>query len=491
MTKRDERLEAGWNFDNSYARLPQLFSSRVNPTPVRSPQLVILNEKLATSLALSIEALQSEEGVAVFAGNKIPENASPLAQAYAGHQFGNFTMLGDGRAVLLGEHITPQGERLDIQLKGAGRTPYSRGGDGRASLGPMLREYIISEAMHALGIPTTRSLAVVTTGESVIRENDLPGAILTRIAASHLRVGTFEYVSQWGTVEDIRVLAEYTLQRHFPDVEEGQDRYLHLLQEVIKRQAMLIAKWQLVGFIHGVMNTDNMAIGGETIDYGPCAFMDIYDPAQVFSSIDRQGRYAYGNQPNIGGWNLTRFAEAIVPLLHEDQSEAVELAQGALEEYATLYYDTWIAGMRAKLGIFNEEEEDESLIKELLSLMHKYHVDYTNTFLALTFNTVEDTVLSGTPEFTEWHTLWQARLERQEESKDASHELMRNSNPAIIPRNHRVEEALEVAVEDGDYSVMEQLLGVLSNPYAHTPEQAVYATPPVESALPYRTFCGT
>ncbi|OAB47420.1 protein adenylyltransferase SelO [Paenibacillus antarcticus] len=491
MTLGNERVEAGWNFDNSYARLPQLFATSTNPTPVDAPQLVILNEKLATSLGLSIEALQSEEGVAVFAGNSIPEDAQPLAQAYAGHQFGNFTMLGDGRAVLLGEHITPQGERLDIQLKGAGRTPYSRGGDGRASLGPMLREYIISEAMHGLGIPTTRSLAVVTTGETVIRESHLPGAILTRIATSHLRVGTFEYVLQWGNAEDIRVLAEYTLQRHYPAIEEGQDRYLHLLQEVIKRQAMLIAKWQLVGFIHGVMNTDNMAIGGETIDYGPCAFMDTFDPAQVFSSIDRQGRYAYGNQPNIGSWNLTRFAEALVPLLHEDQSEAVELAQDALAEYATLYYGHWIAGMRAKLGIFNEEEQDEVLIKDLLSLMHKHHVDYTNTFLALTFNTVEDTVLSGTPAFTAWNTLWQERLERQQESKDAAQELMRNSNPAVIARNHRVEEALAAAVDHGDYCVMEQLLGVLSNPYAHTPEQAIYATLPANSTLPYRTFCGT
>ncbi|HEY2494356.1 MAG TPA: YdiU family protein [Paenibacillus sp.] len=491
MTMGDERLEAGWNFDNSYARLPQLFSSSINPTPVSSPQLVILNEKLATSLALSTKALQSEEGVAVLAGNIIPEGALPLAQAYAGHQFGNFTMLGDGRAVLLGEQMTPEGERLDIQLKGSGRTPYSRGGDGRAALGPMLREYIISESMHALGIPTTRSLAVVTTGESVIRENDLPGAILTRVAASHLRVGTFEYVSQWGDVEDLRTLAEYTLQRHFPDVEGVENRYLHLLQEVIKRQAVLIAKWQLVGFIHGVMNTDNMAISGETIDYGPCAFMDTYDPAQVFSSIDRQGRYAYGNQPYIGNWNLAQFAEAILPLLHDNQSEAVELAQGALSEYTALYFETWIAGMRAKLGIFNEEVQDESLIKDLLDMMHKYHADYTNTFLALTFNTVEDTVLSGTPEFTEWHTLWQERLDRQQESKDSSHELMRNSNPAIIPRNHRVEEALEAAEKCGDYSVMEQLLEVLSSPYAHSPEQAVYATLPVESARPYRTFCGT
>lgn len=491
MTKIDEGLEAGWNFENSYATLPQLFVSRTNPTPVISPQLVILNEKLATTLGLSSQALQSEDGIAVLAGNSIPEGAEPIAQAYAGHQFGNFTMLGDGRAVLLGEQITPEGDRLDIQLKGAGRTPYSRGGDGRASLGPMLREYIISEAMHGLGIPTTRSLAVVETGESVIREQDLPGAILTRIAASHLRVGTFEYVSQWGDVEDIKVLADYTLQRHFPTIKEDDNRYLHLLQEVIKRQAKLIAKWQLVGFIHGVMNTDNMAISGETIDYGPCAFMDTFDPKTVFSSIDRQGRYAYGNQPNIGGWNLTRFAEALVPLLHDDQSEAIELAENALAEYATLYYDTWLAGMGSKLGIFTVEEQDENLIKDLLDMMKKYQADYTNTFLALTFDTAKDTVLSGTPEFTQWYTLWQERLERQQESKDKAYELMRNSNPAIIPRNHRVEEALEAAVNCGDYSVMEQLLEALANPYAHSPEQAIYATLPVESNRPYRTFCGT
>ncbi|MEC0240620.1 YdiU family protein [Paenibacillus dokdonensis] len=491
MTKRDECLETGWNFDHSYTRLPQLFFSRMDPAPVKSPLLVIFNEKLAASLALNAAALESEEGVAELAGNRVPEGALPIAQAYAGHQFGHFNMLGDGRAVLLGEHITPQGERVDIQLKGSGPTPYSRRGDGRAALGPMLREYIISEAMHALGIPTTRSLAVVSTGESVIREKDLQGAILTRVAASHLRVGTFEYAAQLGNVENLRTLAHYTLQRHYPDVEDDGNRYLHFLQEVIKRQAMLIAKWQLVGFIHGVMNTDNMAISGETIDYGPCAFMDTYDPATVFSSIDREGRYAYGNQPYIGGWNLARFAEAILPLLHDNQSEAIELAQGALSEYTTLYFDSWTAGMRAKLGIFNEEQQDETLIKDLLNMMHKYQADYTNTFLALTFNTVDDMVLSGTPEFTEWYTLWQERLDRQQESKESTHELMRSSNPAIIPRNHRVEEALEAAEKNGDYSVMEQLLEALSSPFAHSPEQAVYAALPVDSSRPYRTFCGT
>ena len=491
MTKRKAIIETGWNLDNSYARLPKSFFTSLNPTPVRSPKLIILNDPLATSLGLNVQALQSEDGVAVLAGNRIPEGALPLAQAYAGHQFGHFTMLGDGRALLLGEQITPLGERFDIQLKGSGRTPYSRGGDGRAALGPMLREYIISEAMHALGIPTTRSLAVVTTGESVIRETDLPGAILTRVAASHLRVGTFQYVSKWGTVEDLRILADYTLQRHFPDVDADENRYLSLLQEVIKRQAALIAKWQLVGFIHGVMNTDNMAISGETIDYGPCAFMDAYDPATVFSSIDTQGRYAYGNQPHIAGWNLARFAETLLPLLHDNQEQAVKLAQDAISDFTELYHRNWLAGMRAKLGIFNEELEDESLIEDLLSMMQKYRADYTNTFRALTFDKPEDTVLFGTPEFAQWHELWQARLGRQQESKASSHQLMRNSNPAVIPRNHRVEEALEAAVKQGDYSVMERLLDVLSSPYAHSPEQADYSTLPAQSTRPYRTFCGT
>jgi uncharacterized protein YdiU (UPF0061 family) len=491
MTERKEIIETGWNLDNSYARLPKLFFTSFNPTPVRSPKLIILNHPLATSLGLNVQALQSNDGVAVLAGNQIPEGASPLAQAYAGHQFGHFTMLGDGRALLIGEQITPLGERFDIQLKGPGKTPYSRRGDGRAALGPMLREYIISEAMHALGIATTRSLAVVTTGESVIRETELPGAILTRVAASHLRVGTFQYAAEWSTVEELRVLADYTLKRHFPDVEADEIRYLSLLQEVIKRQAALIAKWQLVGFIHGVMNTDNMTISGETIDYGPCAFMDDYDPATVFSSIDIHGRYAYGNQPNIAGWNLARFAETLLPLLHVDQAQAVKLAQDAISDFTELYHCNWLAGMRAKLGIFNEETQDESLIEGLLSMMQKYHADYTNTFRALTFDTVEDTVLFGSTEFAQWHELWQARLGRQQEPKASSHQLMRTSNPAIIPRNHRVEAALEAAVKHGDYSVMERLLDVLSNPYAHSPEQADYSTLPALSNRPYRTFCGT
>lgn len=491
MTKGKAIIETGWNLDNSYAHLPKTFFTIIDPTSVRSPKLIILNYSLATSLGLNVQELESEDGVEILAGNQIPEGGLPLAQAYAGHQFGNFTMLGDGRALLFGEQITPQGERFDIQLKGSGPTPYSRGGDGRAALGPMLREYIISEAMQTLGIPTTRSLAVVATGESVIRETVLPGAILTRVATSHLRVGTFEYISAWGTVEELRALADYTLQRHFPNVEDTPNRYLLLLQEVIKRQAALIAKWQLVGFIHGVMNTDNMALSGETIDYGPCAFMDVYDPETVFSSIDRHGRYAYGNQPPIAGWNLARFAETLLPLLHVDQEQAIKLAQDAISGFTDLYHTNWLAGMRAKLGIFNEEIQDEALIEGLLSIMQKHRADYTNTFRALTFDKLEGSEFFGTTEFAQWHELWQARLGRQQESNATSHQLMHNSNPALIPRNHRVEEALEAAEKQGDYSVMKRLLDALSSPYAHSPEQAAYCTVPPPTTRPYRTFCGT
>ncbi|RKP58185.1 YdiU family protein [Cohnella endophytica] len=493
MTDNHTTPEAGWNFDNSYARLSPSFYTALNPTPVRSPKLVLLNESLAATLGLRVESLQSKDGVAVLAGNLIPGGAMPLAQAYAGHQFGHFNRLGDGRAILLGEQLTPQGERFDIQLKGSGPTPYSRRGDGRAAMGPMLREYIISEAMHALGIATTRSLAVVSTGESIFRETELPGAVLTRVAASHVRVGTFQYIAQWGTDEELRTLADYVLQRHYPEIDAAgeENRYLQLLKEVIKRQAALIAQWQLVGFIHGVMNTDNMAISGETIDYGPCAFMDAYDPATVFSSIDTQGRYAYGNQPYIGGWNLTRFAETLLPLLHDDEEQAIKLAEGALADYEALFQREWLAGMRAKLGLFNEESEDEALIETLLDMMKKNRADYTNTFRALTLNKPEESALFGSPEFASWHQLWQARVGRQKEPLTASQELMRSSNPAVIPRNHRVEEALEAAVERDDYSVMERLLAVLATPFAHAPDQVEYCALSSDAAGPYRTFCGT
>lgn len=491
MTEKKIEIETGWNLDNSYARLPDLLFKRLSLNPVSSPKLVIFNEPLSEYLGLNDQLLKNEYGIDVLAGNRIPKGAEPIAQAYAGHQFGYFTMLGDGRAVLLGEQITPLGERFDIQLKGSGRTPYSRGGDGRAALGPMLREYIISEAMHGLGIPTTRSLAVVATGEQVYRETKLPGAVLTRVAASHIRVGTFQYISKWGTFDELKALADYTLQRHFPSAYSDGNRYLYLLQAVIERQAKLIAKWMLAGFIHGVMNTDNMALCGETIDYGPCAFMDVYDTGTVFSSIDIHGRYAYGNQPRIAAWNLARFAETLLPLLDEDEGIAVKLAQDAISHFNELYHHNWLYGMRAKLGIFNEEPGDESLIEALLGMMQKFGADYTNTFAALTFDNLSDMTMFQTEEFANWHKLWQDRLSRQQETKTASQKLMQSSNPAVIPRNHRVEEALEAAVNQGDYSVFHKLLDVLSNPYEYPAKQSEYAAVPPPSSCPYRTFCGT
>ncbi|MEJ6949485.1 protein adenylyltransferase SelO [Natronospora cellulosivora (SeqCode)] len=491
MTEIKESIETGWNLDNSYSHLPTLFFTRVKPTPVPDPKLIIFNDKLAKSLGFDPHALKSEYAVDIFAGNEIPEGGDPLAQAYAGHQFGHFTKLGDGRAILLGEQITPKGNRFDIQLKGSGKTPYSRQGDGRAVLGPMLREYIISEAMYGLGIPTTRSLAVVTTGETIRRESENTGAILTRVAASHLRVGTFEYIAKWGTVDELRTIADYTIERHYPEAKDTVNCYLALLKGVAKRQAELIAKWQLLGFVHGVMNTDNMALSGETIDYGPCAFMDSYDPETVFSSIDRYGRYAYGNQPDIGAWNLARFAETLLPLIDDEQEEAVDLAQGVLAEYKNIYHCNWLEGMRSKLGLSNEKAEDEALIEDLLDLMEKYEADFSNTFIALTFNQLSDMELFESEEFAQWHKRWQARLDSQDGLKQFSYQLMRDSNPALIPRNHRVEEALEAAVEEGDYTVMKRFLDALANPYAHSEEQSEYASLPPSSHYPYRTFCGT
>jgi uncharacterized protein YdiU (UPF0061 family) len=481
----------GWNLDNSYSDLPGSLYSRISPEPVKSPKLVVINPLLATMLGLSTDYLRSEEGVSVLAGNLIPINSIPIAQAYAGHQFGHFTMLGDGRAVLLGEQISPSGKRYDIQLKGSGRTPYSRGGDGRAALGPMLREYIISEAMHALGIPTTRSLAVVTTGETVYRDTALPGAILTRVAASHIRVGTFEYVAKRRDIETLRKLTEYTIKRHYPYLEDGIDRNILFLKEVIKNQALLIAKWQLVGFIHGVMNTDNMTISGESIDYGPCAFMNEYDPETVFSSIDWQGRYAYGNQPTIAEWNLARLAEALLPLLSDDQKKAIHVAEDALLEFYRMFHEYYLCGMRLKLGLFNAEPGDAELIDHLLDTMHKHKADFTNTFLALTFSTKNNSALFASKEFHQWHELWQQRLNRQNQTKTDCQTVMQQNNPALIPRNHRVEEALEAAVNNGDYSYMDRLMSALAAPFAHLPEQAEFSSLPEPTACAYKTFCGT
>ena len=485
------RPGAGWNFDNSYARLPEAFHARLNPVPVRAPQLVVFNTALAQMLGLNADALKGDEGAAVFAGNRIPAGAEPLAQAYAGHQFGGFTMLGDGRAILLGEQVTPQGERFDIQYKGSGRTPFSRQGDGRAALGPMLREYIISEALHALDIPTTRSLAVVTTGEPVFRETTLQGAILTRTAASHLRVGTFQFAAARDNPDELRTLADYTLQRHFPDLAGDANPYLALLGAVLERQASLVARWLLVGFIHGVMNTDNMALCGETIDYGPCAFMDAYDPETVFSSIDHNGRYAYGRQPQIAQWNLARFAETLLPLIHADPPEAAAMANAAINRFPDAFQRCWIDGMRAKLGLSNQEADDGPLAADLLDCMHRHGADFTNTFRDLASGTLPEASLFRAPDFKQWFDRWQARLKRQPGSREASRRLMNTSNPAVIPRNHRVEAALAAAVERSDFTVMENLLGVLTHPYQAPPEQAGYHLPAPPSAQPYRTFCGT
>lgn len=481
----------GWNFDNSYARLPELFYARLNPVPVGEPRMAVFNHALAKSLGLHPETLKGEQGAATFGGNQIPNGAEPIAQAYAGHQFGYFTMLGDGRAILLGEHISPNGERFDIQLKGSGQTPFSRRGDGRAALGPMLREYIISEAMHSLGIPTTRSLAVVTTGESVIREEILPGAILTRIASSHIRVGTFQYTAALGSEDDTQALALYTIRRHYHNLIEADNPYLALIQTVIDRQASLISKWQLVGFIHGVMNTDNMTLSGETIDYGPCAFMDTYDPATVFSSIDTQGRYAYGNQPIIAQWNLARFAETLLSLFHTDTEKSIELAKEAIATFPDRYKSYWLSGMRAKLGLFTEESSDIDLIESLLSWMHQYQADYTNTFRALSSGKLQEEPFFKDAGFIEWHARWQERLGQQDQSIDTIQTLMRTHNPAVIPRNHRVEEALSAAVEQGDFSVMQKLLDILKRPYDVSAEHSEYSLPPHPSSATYKTFCGT
>ena len=475
--------KAGWRFDNSYARLPGVFFSQVNPTPVGSPELVVFNSALAQDMGLRPQELDCPAGAALFSGNVIPEGSQPIAQAYAGHQYGHFTMLGDGRAILLGEQIWPDGRRWDVQWKGAGRTPYSRRGDGRAALGPMLREYIISEAMAELGIPTTRSLAVVSTGEPVYREEVLRGAVLTRVAASHIRVGTFEFAAMERNPEALRALADYTIQRHYPELAGGADCYRSFLEAVIERQASLVAKWMLVGFIHGVMNTDNMALSGETIDYGPCAFMDSYDPATVFSSIDRHGRYAYANQPGIAHWNLARLAEALLPLFASDENKAVEMAKESLGIFPKKFQQYWLSGMRAKLGLFTEEAEDLGLIESLLQAMHRNRSDYTQTLRALD----PAQVLAVDPA---WHSDWKARLGRQGQTLEEVRERMRCHNPVVIPRNHKVEEALEAGAA-GDMAPLHRLLAALLNPFDDGLEKEGYREPSPNGSAGYQTFCGT
>ena len=477
--------------ENTYCELPNIFYSKEIPEKILNPKLVEFNKELAEDLGLDLKFLNSDEGIQYLVGNKLLEGSTPMAQAYAGHQFGHFTMLGDGRAILLGEFISRNGQRFDIQLKGAGKTKYSRGGDGKAALGPMLREYIISEGMYGLKIPTTRSLAVISTGENVIREEILEGALLVRIAKSHIRVGTFQFARNFGDVEDLKKLADYTLNRHFKKDSYEGNSYLYLLKEVINNQAKLISKWQLVGFIHGVMNTDNMTISGETIDYGPCAFMDSYDINTVFSSIDINGRYAYGNQPKIGVWNLTRFAESLLPLLDDDIDNAIKIAEEALSNYGKLYNEYYFNGMRAKLGLFNKEEEDENLILSLLTIMNKFKADYTNTFLNLTLGNLEEMSIFKSDDFKKWYESWQARLAKQNKSRDEIKKLMQSNNPTVIPRNYIVENAIKAAVNNNDYSVINKFLESLKNPYDYSNISEEYSKIPEVPSCPYKTYCGT
>jgi serine/tyrosine/threonine adenylyltransferase len=481
---------AGWRLEHSYTELPQLFYSDERPAPVREPRLAAFNRPLAIMLGLEPDVLEGPEGVAIFAGNTVPESARPIAQAYAGHQFGHFTALGDGRAILLGEQITPSGDRVDIQLKGAGQTRFSRRGDGRAALGPMLREYIISEAMHALGIPTTRSLAVVKTGEPVHRETMLDGAVLTRVAASHIRVGTMQWAGAHDDREAVRALADYTRTRHYPELADSPEPHIAMFDAILGRQARLIAGWQLVGFIHGVMNTDNMALSGETIDYGPCAFMDRYDPATVFSSIDHGGRYAYGRQPSIAQWNLARLAEAMLPLFDRDVDRAVERATTSLDRFPALFEQHWLDGMRAKLGLFTQEDRDKALVDDLLAWMLERSADFTNTFRSLTSGRPLRDSTYADPEADAWQHRLVLRRGRQPQSAAEVQTLMRRHNPAFIPRNHHVEAALQAATSADDYSVMGRLLEVLATPYDHGRDLPAFSAPGADTQ-PYRTFCGT
>ena len=486
-------------FQNTYAALPDGFFARVAPTPVTAPRLIKLNRPLAVRLGLDPDLLESPEGAEILAGKRLPDGAEPIAMAYAGHQFGYFVpQLGDGRAILLGEVIDIDGIRRDIQLKGSGPTPFSRRGDGRAALGPVLREYIVSEAMAALGIPTTRSLAVTVTGEHVMRETALPGAVLTRVASSHIRVGTFQYFAARGDTEGVKRLADHAIARHYPQAAEAERPYHTLLEGVITRQAELVARWLQVGFIHGVMNTDNTSISGETIDYGPCAFMDHYDPATVFSSIDEQGRYAYANQPRIALWNLTRLAECLLPLFSDDKDKAIEQAQSVLAEFPAKFTAAYQSGLRQKIGLFTARDGDEALVQDLLDAMAKNKADFTLTFRGLSA-AAEDaardqdarTHFADPIAYDEWVARWRQRTGEEPQTPAERAGVMRAVNPAFIPRNHRIEAVIQAAVARDDYAPFEELIAVLAKPYEEQPAFADYANPPEPHQRVLQTFCGT
>jgi uncharacterized protein YdiU (UPF0061 family) len=486
-----------FNFDNSYARLPEPFFRRCDPTPVRMPKLIEFNSSLANQLGFCGTDVSDDLLAHVFSGNQLMAGSEPIATAYSGHQFGTFNpTLGDGRAILLGEVIDADNQRQDIQLKGSGRTPYSRGGDGRAPVGPVLREYILSEAMHALGVPTTRALAAVTSGERVVRDFPEPGAILTRVAKAHIRVGTFQYFAARGDQENLRRLADYAISRTDPLCMAEEEPYLAFLEKVIDRQAGLIAKWMNLGFIHGVINTDNTAVSGETLDYGPCAFLDFYQPDKAFSAIDVGSRYAFGNQPVIAQWNLARFAETLLPLLDDDQDAAVEKATGLVRGFMPLYEEYWLAGMRTKLGLGLAEPDDKDLAERLLAIMADNRSDFTSAFRALANHRAGETA-SAQSEFgasdavAEWFGDWQERLDRESEPAQEQAARMFAANPRVIPRNHRVEKAIREARDDGDFGEFHRLLAAARNPYREDPDTREYETPPSENEEVLRTFCGT
>ena len=483
-------MTIGWHFDNTYSKLPKSFLENIKPVPVKDPRLIILNKNLAEQLNLDFSKFSDTDLAKMFSGNNLPEGSETIAQAYAGHQFGHFTMLGDGRAVMLGEHLDKDNNRFDIQFKGSGRTSFSRSGDGRAVLGPMLREYIISEAMHALNIPTTRSLAVVSTGEDVIREQMLPGAILTRVASSHIRVGTFQYIAATQNADDLKTLFNYTIDRHYPEIKDSKTKALDLLNLLMKKQCELVINWMRVGFIHGVMNTDNMTVSGETIDYGPCAFMDQYHPQTVFSSIDQNGRYSYNNQPRITKWNLARFAECIIPLIDQDEQKAISIATETINNFEKLYEEKWLNMMRDKLGLFGEDGDDKHLIFELLTWMENNKADFTNTFCNLMdIQSIKDPIYQN-QEYLNWTAKWKKRLEKNNTGKEKYLELMRSVNPIFIPRNHKVEEALKDASEN-KLETLNQLLEVIKYPYKDNGMLKDYQQPMSNENGNYKTFCGT
>lgn len=483
-------MTIGWHFDNTYSKLPDIFSSEVSLIKVKTPNLIVLNDNLSKELGLDFSATNNENLSQLFSGNLLPKNSKTIAQAYAGHQFGHFTMLGDGRATLMGEHITKNNERFDIQFKGSGITPFSRNGDGRAALGPMLREYIISEAMHALNIPTTRSLAVVKTGENVVRENILQGAILTRVASSHLRVGTFQYITARQNENELKTLVNYTIGRHYPNIKQSKNQALNLLKVLIEKQINLVVNWMRVGFIHGVMNTDNMTISGETIDYGPCAFMDVYDPQTVFSSIDHLGRYAYFNQPSITKWNLARFAECLIPLINEDKDKAIKIVTEEINNFEKIYEIKWLNMMRDKLGLFGEDSKDQVLILDLLTWMHQNKADYTNTFCYLMNEKIQNNKIYDNENFIIWKKRWGERLKLNNNTPEKYLKLMKSVNPLIIPRNHKVEEALEFA-NNNDLNLVKKLIKILKKPYEIQKGIDEYQSTASISDQKYQTFCGT